>query len=170
MAAGRSEACGGSVCPFLDVACGNETCRAFANVRRVYLRQVALGVVEMPHLLLCVGCGLAMPALASWRDAAQDAYEEENMPKITRHGGPTNAAEREHPGTGVPTEPVEAPADGTEHELTGDGSGEALPPADEPDEQAVRPAARRRSRKAGGGADSSLEVTAEAEVTRGASS
>jgi hypothetical protein len=83
--------------------------------------------------------------------------KEESMPKISRSGGATHAAavpplatggtvqdppvvgedspapsvlpEREHPGTGVPTEGVEWPADGSwSPELEGDGSGEALPP------------------------------------------
>ena len=47
------------------------------------------------------------------------------MPKVTRHGGPSNRAlppadgtEREHPGTGAPMEPVEAKADGSVTELS----------------------------------------------------
>ncbi|MCZ4509957.1 hypothetical protein O3Q52_17480 [Streptomyces sp. ActVer] len=53
------------------------------------------------------------------------------MAKISRHGGASDdtlpvAEEREHPGTGAPMQAVEG------DELTGDGSGEALPPV--PDE------------------------------------
>jgi hypothetical protein len=76
----------GSRVPFLDVACPTSGCRAAGVVRRVQLRVAALGVVEMPHLLLCTCCGTAMPAVRSWLD------KEETMPKISRHGGPTNAA------------------------------------------------------------------------------
>ncbi|MGP3917678.1 hypothetical protein [Nonomuraea sp. 10N515B] len=116
----------GSRLPVLDVACPRKGCRAEGTVRRVHLRVAALGVVEMPHLLLCACCGAAMPALRSWID------EETDMPKITRHGGPTNAAaEREHQAA-APSEGIEVPADGTlSPEITGDGTGEALPPADD---------------------------------------
>jgi hypothetical protein len=82
---------GGSRLPFLDVACPTQGCRAAGVVRRVYLRVAALGVVEMPHLLLCQACGMAMPASRSWVD------EEENVPKITRHGGASNAAAEQPP-------------------------------------------------------------------------
>lgn len=117
----RREEGGGSRLPFLDIACGTDTCRAFAVVRRVYLRQPLPGVIEMP-LLVCACCGMAMGAL-------DGSMTEETMPKITRHGGATNAAaEREHLGTGVPTEGIEMPPDGTlSPEISGDGSGEALP-------------------------------------------
>ncbi|MET8864667.1 hypothetical protein ABZW11_17155 [Nonomuraea sp. NPDC004580] len=82
------------------------------------------------------------------------------MPKITRWGGASSAPvvpeqaaggvvqhaplvgedgpppaflpEREHPGTGVPMEGIEVPADGAwSPELVGDGTGEPLPLADE---------------------------------------
>jgi hypothetical protein len=148
----------GSRLPFLDVTCPLLGCRAEGNVRRVYLRAAAPGVVEMPHRLLCTCCGAAMKALASWID------KETDVPKVTVHGGPTNAAaereqeadarppatggvvehlpvvgegdhvlpEREHPGTSVPMEGIEVPGDGTESpEITGDGTGEALPPAEQ---------------------------------------
>ncbi len=55
------------------------------------------------------------------------------MAKISRHGGasdktlPAEPEMRESPGTGVPMQAVEG------DELTGDGSGEALPPV--PDEE-----------------------------------
>ncbi|MFB4273037.1 hypothetical protein [Nonomuraea sp. GTA35] len=136
----------GSRLPFLDVTCPTPGCRAEGTVRRVHLRAAALGVVEMPHLLLCACCGAAMPAIRSWIDEGTD------VPKITRHGGPTNAAadreeenagrppandpateppEREHQ-LGGPSEGIEMPADGTESpEITGDESGETLPPAEQ---------------------------------------
>jgi hypothetical protein len=39
--------------------------------------------------------------------------------------------ERVSPGLGEPAEGVEVPADGTEHELVGDGTGAALPAVDD---------------------------------------
>lgn len=154
----------GSRLPFLDVACPTQGCRAEGVLRRVHLRLVALGVVEMPHLLLCAVCGAAMPALRSWID------EEETMPKNTVHGGPTNAAaEREQEGRDV-GEAVEWPAHGTPSpEISGDGAGEALPPADM--EQPVKKPTRRGTRKSkAADATAELTITAEAEVTRGDSS
>lgn len=62
-----------------------------------------------------------------------DFYEDgDPMAKITRHGGASDNTVpapdlREHPGTGVPTQAVEG------NEVTGDGTGEALPPI--PDEE-----------------------------------
>lgn len=51
-----------------------------------------------------------------------DFEEEAYMPKITVHGGPTNAADPApavelHPGIDEPMEAVDVPADGSEHEL-----------------------------------------------------
>lgn len=87
------------------------------------------------------------------------------MPKITRHGG-ASSAEREHPGTGVPMEGVEVPADGTmSPEIVGDGSGEAMPPIEE---EKPKPKRARRSGPKAKAADATatLTVTAEAQVTR----
>lgn len=92
-----------------------------------------------PDTTVCPHCGCT------------DSHEEGAMPKITRHGGPSyaddipdgddNAASdaglREHPGTGVEMEEVEMTAneDGSfSGEITNDGSGVALPPADEEQE------------------------------------
>lgn len=148
--------------PSLDVACTNPECSVAGVRRRVMLRCPVPGVVEMPSSLRCAPCGYEL-----WTSDQRGLMEEETMPKVTRHGGPTNAAadreqetadrlpatggtvqavpvvgeddqapavlpEREHPGTGVPMEGVEVPADGTESpELVGDGSGEALPLVDD---------------------------------------
>jgi hypothetical protein len=50
--------------------------------------------------------------------------EEDEMAKITVHGGATNAAFQEDPGTGEPMTAVDG------DEVTGDGSGSALPPVE----------------------------------------
>jgi hypothetical protein len=121
-----------SALPYTDVVCRTETCRAAGTVRRIYLRAAVPGVVEMPQLLLCLCCGMAMhmARLA----VGPHVIEEDSMPKISVHGGPSNAsAEREHQGDG-PTEGIEMPSDGGEVELVGDGTGQALPLADEREE------------------------------------
>lgn len=144
------EGCGSRL-PFLDVACGTETCRSRTVVRRVYLRMAAPGVVEMPALA-CLACGAAMGALNGSPTGAED-----DMPKITRHGGASNAASSVPPA-----------AEGTERGLTDEGSDEALPPADgtaETEQQTKKPRRRTKTRVPDE-ASAALEVTAEAEVTR----
>ncbi|GAA4924519.1 DNA-directed RNA polymerase subunit RPC12/RpoP [Nonomuraea thailandensis] len=172
----------GSRLPFLDVTCPTAGCRAEDVVRRIHQPMIVPGVVERPTYV-CVSCGAVMLPVAGWPGLAG---MEENMPKITRHGGPTNAAadreeesagrppandpaieppEREHQLNG-PSEGIEVPADGTESpEITGDGSGEALPPVEQegdepspgnssstfsetppPSEETSSPAPRRRAR------------------------
>jgi hypothetical protein len=77
------------VLPYAEVSCGTSGCRASTTTRRVYLRRIAPGVVEMPGALLCAACSMPMETLRSWKD--------DIMPKITRHGGATNAAEEPAP-------------------------------------------------------------------------
>ena len=117
----------GSRLPFLEVCCIAAICRAKGTLRRVMLRSPAPGVVELPSLC-CTGCGGMLVPVAGWPWPG----EEESMPKITVHSGASNAAaEREHQ-LGEPSDGVEVPADGSESpEITGDGSGQALPPADD---------------------------------------
>lgn len=93
----------------------------------------AVGVPRCPH------CGSERKAEEGTAAAmglhARGRVEEDIMPKITVHGGPSDrhaAVElREAPGTGVPMEAVEVPADGSwSQPITGDGSGRALPPVE----------------------------------------
>jgi hypothetical protein len=80
----------------------------------------AVGVPQCPH------CGSERQAEQGSAAAlglhARGRVEEDSMPKITRHGGPSF---REYPGTGEPMTAVEG------DELTGDGSGRALPPVED---------------------------------------
>jgi len=55
-------------------------CPSFGVQRQVYLRRVALGVVEIPHTLLCEGCGMSM-SFSIW---------EAEMPKLHVDREPTN--------------------------------------------------------------------------------
>lgn len=68
----------------ITVACDRRICPNLGVDRRVTLRQVALGVVDVPRLA-CAGCGCELAM--SWPPP-----EEKNVPKNTVHGGPTNAA------------------------------------------------------------------------------
>jgi hypothetical protein len=80
----------------------------------------AVGVPRCPH------CGSERHAeqgsAAALGVHASTSFEEDHMPKITRHGGPSF---REDAGTGVPMRAVDG------DEVTGDGSGRALPPVEE---------------------------------------
>jgi RNA polymerase subunit RPABC4/transcription elongation factor Spt4 len=97
-------------------------------------------------LLVCTGCTARYSVgAAQCPQCGSTEYVEEGaaeMAKITVHGGASNAAEREGPGSGEPMTAVEG------DEVVGDGSGRALPPiegeaaAEEP-EQAPR---QRRAR------------------------
>lgn len=161
---GGAEEGNGSRLPFLDVVCPTSGCRAEGVVRRIHMPMIVPGVVEQPTYV-CMPCSGVMLPVLGWPSPV-GGMEGTDMPKITRHGGPSNATERKHPGTGTPTEPVEMPADGTGHEPTGDGSGEAPPPAAEAEEQVKKPKRRTSKTPAADGADTSLVITAEAQVTR----
>lgn len=93
--------------PFLVVACtvDGSTCPAYGVARRVHLRAVVPGVIEWPSLI-CAHCGAALLVLRSWLDNPTENEsddEESGMPRITVHGGPSNAAD-------LPPEPPAEPA------------------------------------------------------------
>lgn len=84
----------------VGTACVTSGCAAAGVPRRVVLRMVAPGVVELPRLV-CLTCGGDLPF--RWP-------EESDMPKITRHGGPSIAGEvGPEPKLAAPPA-VEAPA------------------------------------------------------------
>lgn len=105
--------------PIIAVACGTHGCRAFGAVRRVRLKHVAMGLVEAPRLL-CIGCGLEPQTVQSWPTAVMEGPD---MPKITVHGGPSNAGEPQtaEPQTAGPAETPSPPAEPV--------AGQALGPA-----------------------------------------
>lgn len=49
----------------IDVACLTPGCREHGAVKRIHLRGVALGVVEMPRLV-CVNCGAETSQIGGW--------------------------------------------------------------------------------------------------------
>ncbi len=150
------------VMPTIEVTCRTTGCPAKDQARPVVLRQAAVGVLHIPDHLACAQCGLAMQVTRPYIGPLFAGEQEEDaMPKITRHGGASIAGEREHEGTGEPTTPVEIPPGGGQSpEITGDGSGQALPDADE---QPPKP--RRRSKAKAEGRAAEMTITADAEVT-----
>ncbi|MFF7947018.1 hypothetical protein [Streptomyces griseorubiginosus] len=84
----RTDRPGGTVLPSVTVACGNAACRYEGRERRVHLRTAAPGVVEVPRLA-CAGCGLDMPTVTPWPPVTDS--EDTEVPKITVHGGASNA-------------------------------------------------------------------------------
>ncbi len=84
----RTDRPGGTVLPSVTVACGNAACRYEGRERRVHLRTAAPGVVEVPRLA-CAGCGFDMPTVTPWPPVTDS--EDTEVPKITVHGGASNA-------------------------------------------------------------------------------
>lgn len=134
--------------PQIEVACQTEGCRAEGKVATVRLPSVGVNLVALP-IIQCTLCGAVVVTVTAWPPRAR---EGDDMPKITRHGGPSiamvsadgpelfdppgpdaavlPAAEpepegQEAPGTG---EPMTLGEDG---QVTGDGTGAALPPIEE---------------------------------------
>ncbi len=162
----------GTTLPTVEVTCRTDGCPAQDRAQKVMLRPAAPGVLHMPQFLACARCGLAMELTRPYIGPhLAGGQQEETMPKITRlegasiaedpeldpgHDGPSGDAPgdsgREDPGTGEPMQPV-------------DGQQEPSP-----DEQAptAKTARRRSPRKsdAAPGAETSVDITAEAEVTR----
>ncbi|GAA4226093.1 hypothetical protein GCM10022254_09910 [Actinomadura meridiana] len=82
---GSTEVAGGGAAPTLPqikVACQTEGCRAAGKVTTMRLPQVALNIVQVPALA-CAVCGHPVEVVVAWKD--------NDMPKITKRGGPTNA-------------------------------------------------------------------------------
>lgn len=71
---------------FVQTSCDTRGCPAAGTVRQVRLRVISPGLVEMPPLL-CAACGCTVRV--PWPTSEK---EDEAVPKITRHGGPSNAA------------------------------------------------------------------------------
>lgn len=78
------EEAGKSMLPMIQVVCRTDGCRAVGRVQAVRLPPAGSNLVQMPALL-CALCGRYVETVTPW---------EGIMPKITRHGGPTNYATR----------------------------------------------------------------------------
>lgn len=82
---------------FFDLECTSDGCPCAGRPVRVWLQLVALNVVALPRYV-CIRCGCDLYRLPQ---------QEDDMAKITRHGGPTNAR-AEQPARAVT--PADAPA------------------------------------------------------------
>ncbi|MEU0207351.1 hypothetical protein [Streptomyces canus] len=108
----RTDRAGGSVLPSVTVACGNAVCRYEGRERRVHLRTAAPGVVEVPRLA-CAGCGWDMPTVTPWPPVTDS--EDTEVPKITVHGGASDANAEPEP---EPAEETSEAEGGSEEEPT----------------------------------------------------
>lgn len=70
----------------VTVHCPAEPCEVYGKQRRIVLRRAVMGVVELPTLL-CEVCGSQVAV--RWPG---EVRKEQDMPKITVHGGPSNAS------------------------------------------------------------------------------
>jgi hypothetical protein len=135
----RTDGAGGAVLPSVTVACGNEGCRYAGRERRVHLRTAAPGVLEMPRLV-CAGCGYDMPTVTPWPPVTES--EEDTVPKITVHGGPSYAAD-------IPAEPdADESAEGSEQPSAG-SSSETSSEKSETSPETSSPAPQKRARTTG---------------------
>jgi hypothetical protein len=127
--------------PSLTVACTNSQCRHQGVARRIMLPQIAPGVLAVPDLR-CAGCGNQPPIVEGGN----------NMPKISVHGGATNAAE----DTADASEGSEQPSPGTSSS-TSSKKDETSPQQSEP--APSRPARTTGNRSKRGPAGSSARGT-----------
>lgn len=118
--------------PSLTVACCNVACPAEGVERRVGLSQVVPGVLVLPRLV-CARCGYEL------RNVSEDI-----VPKITVHGGATNAAAEAEAGEDVSA--------GTSSSTSSETPSPSAEPSEKPDPSPARTTGSRsnRSRKAAG--------------------
>lgn len=122
--------------PAVQVACRTDGCRARDRVRRVRLAAVDQHFVQAPGLL-CAACGAAPEIVTPWPLEKGDP-----VPKITKHGGPTNA--RANPPTPAEPEPSK------EEVPSSPGSSSSTSPAKpETSPKPKPPAPRKRARTTG---------------------
>lgn len=107
--------------PALTVACTTTGCPHQGVVRRVVLTQVVPGVLAWPTLV-CASCRAHLPTVT----------EENTMPKITVHGGPSDAHADERgedvsPGTSSSTSSPTAERKSQSSENSSDASHQPAP-------------------------------------------
>jgi hypothetical protein len=124
---------GGTVLPSVTVECSGG-CRAAGVQRRIMLRSAAAGWVEFPDLR-CTACGRQAVIVDGW-----PIGEDNIMPKITRHGGATNAAADREAAEAAPVAPAEEEAAAAPAEVAEETPAAEPAAADEPVEDTpVRP-------------------------------
>ena len=120
---------GGGVPLTVTVACTMTGCPHHGAQRLVLLRRAAISVAELPTLV-CTGCGSQVSI--TWPGPL--ALEDNTMPKITAHGGATNAALDAEPDEGG-----EQPSPGT------NSSTSSEPPQTSPASKPTAPPKRART-------------------------
>lgn len=152
--------------PAVTVACDNQDCPAAGTRRRVLLRTAAPGVVERPPLH-CAGCGHAVREVGDEQPAAdaaqdeQDEREEDSVPKVTVHTGPSHeaaeAAGEEGPWT-KPADEADDEQEGSEQPSPGVSSStssetpDSSPKTSDSEDPSPAPTTASRSPKARTGA------------------
>lgn len=91
--------------PSFQVQCQTDGCRARGKTQTVRLQNVAINLVQRPDLL-CSLCGAAPVTVRPWQAPALSAEEGTDMPKVTRHGGPSNAGTPESGVTHTDQPPI----------------------------------------------------------------
>lgn len=92
--------------PMIRVTCAGDGCRYEGQKRDVPLQPAGIGLVAVPDLR-CAGCGTVPETVSVWPSTPEQ--ENDDMPKITVHGGATIAAdetgqeEQSSPGTSSST-------------------------------------------------------------------
>ncbi|MFD7794326.1 hypothetical protein [Streptomyces sp. NPDC059759] len=143
---------GGAVLPSVTVACANTGCRHEGLARRVLLRTAAQGVLELPHLV-CAGCGYDMPTVTPWPPVTEP--EEEQMPKITVHGGASNAADpEEQPADAESVEGSEDVSAGSSSSTSSERDSSSPETSEQPSPSPARTTASRSKKVATGKAPS----------------
>lgn len=153
---------GGPVPPSVTVKCsGNPECPRSGQQRTVWLRQAAIGVVELPTLL-CQGCGGVLTFAGGW----PLPIEEEDMAKNTVHGGPSNAAAEAEPEQVEGSEPSSAGSSSQ----TSTEPQQPSPKTNEPEAPSPAPKTGSRSRKARTANSSAAGTAGDPEADTSASS
>jgi hypothetical protein len=116
--------------PSLTVCCTNQACAVQGVQRRVGLVQVVPGVLVLPRLV-CARCGYELLKVT-----------EDIVPKITVHGGPSNAAAESEEG-----EDVSAGISSSTSSETGKNSPESTPKSSDKGRSPARTTESRSKRR-----------------------
>ncbi|MGH3585796.1 MAG: hypothetical protein ACRDQ0_05690 [Pseudonocardia sp.] len=139
---GSTEVAGEGAAPMLPqmkVACLTEGCRAQGRVSTVRLPSVGINLVQIPQIA-CTLCGALVATVAGWSLGAE---ESNTMPKITKHGGPTNAL-ADPPARIVGEHGPEVVDPPEPEEESSPGSSSRTSSAKEPTSPETKPAAPRK--------------------------
>lgn len=113
----------GPMLPMIWVVCRTAGCRAEGKTQTVRLPPVGVNLVQVPTVV-CVLCGAEVELVTPFSPGGEEGGG--TMPKITRHGGPTNdAADPASAPAATPPDPAPAPARGRAADKQATGTGRA---------------------------------------------